>query len=136
MVKIVYNISLIFMIFWGSKHGVNLYIEVKSGVKFVYYFFCNFSGVKNSVENCIWWVEIRILFSKDGQDKMKNKQTIMQYFGNFVAKNNQKWSYQNGMKHSLVTVCYCFDDGSVGITSCKSLIFLWFFTHIWLKIMS
>ena len=34
---------------------------------------------------------------------MKNKQIITQHFGNFVAKKNQKRSYQNGMKRSLVT---------------------------------
>ena len=38
---------------------------------------------------------------QDGLDKKKNKQTITQYFGNFVAKNNQKRSYQNEMKRSL-----------------------------------
>ena len=33
---------------------------------------------------------------------MKNKQTIMQYFGNFIGKNNQKQSYQNEMKRSYM----------------------------------
>ena len=32
---------------------------------------------------------------------MKNKQTITQYFGNFVAINNQKQSYQNGVKRTF-----------------------------------
>ena len=35
---------------------------------------------------------------QDRQDEMKNKQTITWYFGNFLAKNNQMPSYQNGMK--------------------------------------
>ena len=33
---------------------------------------------------------------------MKNKQTITQYFGSFIAQNNQKRSFQNGMKRSYV----------------------------------
>ena len=43
------------------------FLRVKTWSKFVYWgqvwceicilFFCNFSGVKNSVENCIWWVK-------------------------------------------------------------------------------
>ena len=35
---------------------------------------------------------------QDGQDKMKNKQNITWHFVNFIAKNNQKRSYQTGMK--------------------------------------
>ena len=42
------------------------------------------------------------LQGKTGKTKIKNKQTHMQYFRNFVAKNNQKPSYENGMKNSKV----------------------------------
>ena len=38
---------------------------------------------------------------EDRKDEMKNKQTIMYYFCNFVAKNYQKPSYQNWMKTTL-----------------------------------
>ena len=43
---------------------------------------------------------------QDGQDNMKNKQTITKYFGNFVLATNQKGSFQNGMK--------CFDLSTFG----------------------
>ena len=35
---------------------------------------------------------------QDGQDKMKNKQNITWHFVNLITKNNQKRSYQTGMK--------------------------------------
>ena len=42
--------------------------------------------------------------SQDRQDEMNNKQTIPWYFGNLFTKNNQKRSYQNGMKRSYLWI--------------------------------
>ena len=54
------------------------------------------------------WFSVRCFpFARqDGQDKMKNKQTIMRYFSNCVAKNNQNPSYQNGMKTTFHDFSY------------------------------
>ena len=38
----------------------------------------------------------------------KSEQTIMEYFGNLVTKNNQKPSYENGMKSSYIILFTLF----------------------------
>ena len=51
---------------------------------------------------CVIFFTLNFGFASLALTSKKSKQTITQYFGNFVAKNNQKPSYQNVMKSSLI----------------------------------
>ena len=57
---------------------------------------------------CVIFITLNFRFACLALLSKKSEQTIAQYFGNFFAKNNQKQSYQNGMKRTYVIIALIF----------------------------